>query len=128
MGAPDIIIELRRAGCSIRADGEYLDISPAENVPSDMLQQLKQHKRQILAALELEQQSEARRKKVLTMLAADTGLQRAVHADMHSDPDNVILAIAIRDVATFEMKVPKANYDRGQLLTLVDKSGANDLH
>lgn len=128
MGAPDLIIELRKTGCSIRADGDYLDISPAESVPPDLLQQLKQYKSQILAALQLEQQQKGRREKVLAMLAADPELERAVHADTESDPDNAILAIAIRHVATFEMKVSKASYDPWQLLALVDKAVAGDTH
>lgn len=127
MGAPDLIIQLRKTGCTIRADGDYLDIFPAENVPPDLLKRLKQYKPQILAALQHEQQQEVRRQKVLAMLAADPALRRAVHADMGSDPDNAILTIAIRHVASFEMKVSKANYDSWQL-ALVSKAGAGNTH
>src|SRR3989338_7288990 len=120
MGAPDLIFELRSNGYSIKADGRYLDISPADDLPDELVQQLKQHKPEILTALQLEQQQEARREKVLAMLDTDPKLKRAIHADTDSDRNNVILAIAIRHVATCEMLVPKAKYDAWQLLALVE--------
>ena len=64
MGAPDLIFELRRKGYSIRADGGYLDISPADNLPPELVQQLKQSKVEILTEL----QREARRQQVITEL------------------------------------------------------------
>lgn len=128
MGAPDLILQLRQAGYSISADGNYLDISPADNLSPDLLQQLKQHKPEILAALRLEQQREARREKVLAMLAADPNMKRAIYVDTDSDPENAILAIAIRHTATFEMQVPRANFDPWQLLALIDKTGVDDVH
>jgi hypothetical protein len=128
MGAPDLILQLRKAGYSIRADGNYLDISPADDLPSDLIHQLKQHKPQILAALHLEQQQELRRKSALALLTSDPNMKRAIHVDSDSDPDNVILAIAIRHLATFEMQVPKANFDPWQLLALIDKTGMDDVH
>lgn len=127
MGARDLIVELRSAGYSIRAAGEYLDITPAENVSSKLLQQLRQHKPDVLAILQLEQQ-EMRREKVLAMLATDLEQKRAVYVDTNTDPDNAILAIAIRYVATFEMKVSKANYDPWQLVALLDKAGTCHIH
>ena len=54
MGAPDLICELRRKGYEIRADGGYLDISPADNLPPDLVQQLKQSKAEILTELQRE--------------------------------------------------------------------------
>ena len=128
MGAPDLIFELRNAGYSIKADGRYLDISPADDLPDELVQQLKQSKAEILVALKLEQQQETRRQKALAMLDTDPAIKRAIHADTDSDPDNVILAIAIRHVATCEMLVPKAKYDAWQLFALVDKAGADHVH
>ncbi|MEP6605674.1 MAG: hypothetical protein ABJA60_06105 [Nitrosospira sp.] len=128
MGAPDLIVGLRNAGYSIKADKGYLDISPANNLPSDLLQQLKQHKPEILAVLRLEQQQEVRREKVVGMLESDPELRRAFYADAESDPENVILTVAIRHIATCEMLIPKANYDPWQLLALVDKAGVDHVH
>jgi len=65
----------------------------------------------------------ARRQKILTMLDENPGVPRAVHTDTQNDPDNVILTIAIRDLATFEMLIPKARYEPWQFMTMLDKAG-----
>ena len=53
MGAPDLIFQLRNSGYSIRVDGSYLDISPAE-LPPELVQQLKHNKTEILCVLHRE--------------------------------------------------------------------------
>ena len=69
---------------------------------------------------------ESRRKKVLAMLKAAPEINRAIYPDTESDKENVILAIAVRHVATFEMLVPKARYDPWQLMQLMNS--AKGLH
>ena len=128
MGAPDLIFELRSKGYSIQVDGCYLDISPANNLPPELVQQLKQSKTEILASLKLEQQQEARRQKVIAMLEAAPGTQRATYADTNSDPHNVILTVAVRNLATCEMLIPKAKYDAWQLLELIERCGVQNAH
>ena len=124
MGAPDLIFELRRKGYSIRADGGYLDISPADNLPSDLVQQLKQGKAEILAELQREVRAEWRRQKVIAMLEAAPGTQRAIYTDTDSDPHNVILTVAVRACQqTCEMLIPKTKYDPWRLLELVERHG-----
>lgn len=71
---------------------------------------------------------EARRQKVLAMLDADPDKQRAIFADTTSEPENVILAIAVRHFATFEMLVPKAKYDPWQLLNILDRHEIQSTH
>jgi len=56
MGAPDLIFELRRKGYSIVADGGYLDISPADDLSPEFVQQLKHSKSEILCALHREEE------------------------------------------------------------------------
>ena len=56
MGAPDLIFELRRKGYSIVADGVYLDISPADDLSPEFVQQLKHSKSEILCALHREEE------------------------------------------------------------------------
>lgn len=112
MNAPDLIFELRRKGNSIRADGNYLDISPAD-LPPDVVQTIRQSKAEILAEL----RREARRQKVIAMLEADPGTQRAIYTDTDSDPCNVILTVAVRACQqTCELLIPKAKYDAWRLL------------
>jgi hypothetical protein len=118
MGAPDLIFELRCKGCSIRADGGYLDISPADNLPPEFVQQLKQSKAEILTELH----RETRRQKVIAMLEAAPGMPRAVYTDTTSDPHNIILAVAVRSCQqTCEMLIPKAKYDQWRLLELIER-------
>jgi hypothetical protein len=66
---------------------------------------------------------EARRHKVLKLLEAAPETQRAILSDIHSDPDQVILTIAVRHVAVAEMTIAKANYDPFLLLELVEQYG-----
>ena len=68
-----------------------------------------------------DRQREARRQKVIAMLEAAPDTQRAIYPDTDSDPLNVILAIAIRHVATCEMLIPKAKYDPWRLLELIER-------
>ena len=124
MGAPDLIFELRRKGYSIQADGDYLDISPADNLPDELVQQLRESKPEILTEL----QRETRRQKVIAMLEAAPETPRAIYTDTASDPHNVILTIAVRDVETCEMLIPKAKYDPWRLLEMVERHGAQNVH
>lgn len=124
MGAPDLIFKLRNSGHSIKADGNYLDISPASNLPPELVRQLKQSKAEILAVLKLEQQQEARRQKVIAMLETAPDTQRAIHTDTESNPDNIILTVAVRHVATYEMLIPRGKYNPWGLLALVENMGA----
>lgn len=124
MGAPDLILELRRNGYSIRADGGYLDISPADNLPPELVQQLKQRKTEIL----IELQREARRGKAIAMLEAAPNTQRAIHTDINSDPHNVILTVAVRNLATCEMLIPISKYDPWRLLELIEQHGVHNVH
>lgn len=125
MGAPDLIFELRRNGYSIMADGGILDISPADNIPPELVKAIRQSKAEILTELQREARAEWRRQKVIAMLEAIPDTQRAIYADTDSDPHNVILTVAVRACQqTCEMLIPKAKYDPRKLLELVERHGA----
>lgn len=66
---------------------------------------------------------EARRLKVLALLQSNPESARVVIADADSNPNNIILTIALRDVATFEMLVDRAKFDPIEFLDLL---GAQD--
>ena len=72
-----------------------------------------------------DRQRETRRQKVIAMLEAAPGTQRAVFVDTDSDPHKVILAVAVRHPtpATCEMLIPKAKYDPWRLLELIERHG-----
>ena len=125
MGDHDLIFELRRKGYSIRADGGYLDISPADNLPPELVKTIRQSKAEILTELQREARTEWRRQKVIAMLEAAPGTQRAIYADTDSDPHNVILTVAVRACQqTCELLIPKAKYDPWRLLELIERHGA----
>lgn len=117
MEACEIIEYLREQNFTVKADGDYLELSPPEKITEELIQRLKKHKPAIIAELKREE----RCNKVLSMLADNPDIQRAFVTDTESDPDNVILTIAIRDQCTFEMTIPKTRYDSFMLLELISK-------
>jgi len=117
MNAIEIIEYLREQNFIVKADGDFLELSPPEKITEELIQRLRQHKPAILAELKKEQ----RCKRVLDILSDRPDSQRAITSDLSSDPDNVILTIAIRDQYTFEMQIPKDKYDAFSLLELIEK-------
>jgi hypothetical protein len=61
-----------------------------------------------------------RRQKVLNMLAENPDKKRAYITNTETDSDNVILTIAIRGTATFEIPIPKIKYDPFLLMEIID--------
>lgn len=117
MEACEIIEYLRDQDFTVKADGDYLELSPPEKITSELIQRLRKHKPAILAELKREE----RHANVLAILADNPETKRAILPDTETDPDNVILTIAIRDQYTFEMQIPKHRYDPFMLLELINK-------
>jgi hypothetical protein len=65
--------------------------------------------------------AEARRQRVLTMLRDNPGTFYAALTDDTSDPDAVILTLAIRGRASCELLIPRDRYDGVLLLDLIEK-------
>ena len=118
MEPTEIIEYLREQNFSVKADGEYLELSPPEKITDELIKRLRKHKPAILAELKREE----RRLKVLAILVENPETRRAFITDLGTDPDNVILTIAIRDQFSFEMQIPKQRYDPFILLELIEKS------
>jgi hypothetical protein len=68
--------------------------------------------------------AEARRQRVLDMLAEHPTIQYAMVTDTESEPDYVIVTLAIRGRATCDLHIPKDLYDGTLLLDLIEKHGA----
>lgn len=103
-------------------EGVLLALSPSGRIsakgnPSVLdrwLPELKQHKEQIISELQLEK----RRAKILSILRNNPEVNYAIDVvDPNSDP--VLISVGIREVATFEMTIPKKYYDPFSLLELV---------
>jgi hypothetical protein len=67
--------------------------------------------------------AEARRQQVLELLAANLSKRLALVTDTKSDPEAVILALAIRGQATCEFRIPRHKYDGLLLLDLIERYG-----
>lgn len=67
--------------------------------------------------------AEARRQRVLAMLAERPGIRYAVLTDTEADSEAAILALAIRGVGTCELRIPREKYDPFLLLELIERHG-----
>lgn len=117
MEAIEIIEYLREQNFTVKADGDFLELSPPEKITDELIQRLRKYKPAILAELK----RESRRLKVLAMLAENPDSQRAIITDLNCDPGSVILTIAIRNQYAFEMQVPKRHFDPFLMLGLIEK-------
>ena len=63
---------------------------------------------------------EARRQRVLAMLAERPGIRYAVVVD-NPDADPVIVALGIRGQATCELRIPREKFDPFLLLDLIER-------
>jgi hypothetical protein len=67
--------------------------------------------------------AETRRLRVLAMLAERPSIRYAVLTDTQADPEVVIVTLAIRNVGTCELRIPRQKYDGVLLLELVERHG-----
>lgn len=66
---------------------------------------------------------QARRQRVLVLLTAHPSVRYALVTDTESDPEAVVLALAIRGQATCEFCIPRDKYDGFLLLDLLNRYG-----
>src|SRR5262245_6852440 len=120
MGAPDVLARLAAAGIKVKPlpDGRVW-AEPAVLLTDDLRDLVRQHRAELLAVLA----AEARRQKVLDMLDANRTARYAVTADAETDPEAVIVALAIRGRATCEIRIPRDKYDGTLLLDLIERHG-----
>ena len=129
MGAPDILGLLAARGVTIRPrpDGN-LEVSPRRLLTDETRRLIREHKAellQVLAAGSLpDLAAEARRQRVLAMLAENPSARYALVTDLESDPEAVILTLAIRGQATCELRIPREKYDGTLLLDLIERHSA----
>lgn len=105
-------------------EGVQLTLSPSGSISAKgdqstiarWLPAIKQSKAAIIAELQLER----RRASVLTMLRENPGIRYAIEV-LDADTDPVVVSIGIRNVASFEMNIPKAYYDAFALQELIEK-------
>ena len=101
-------------GVSFRLDGGKLVADSDRPLTDDDRQFIRNHRGEILAEVERRR----RRDEVLMMLADNPGVKYAYATDTGGDP--IIIAIAIRGLATFEMNIPADRYDPFRILALFE--------
>ena len=128
MSVSSLIADLSRQDVQLWMQDEQLHFdAPKGVVTEDVLTQLRQNKPEILkyltersARLPLtkpiespdQSKAEERRQQLHQRMAADDqGKKYFCLSDTEADPEFVILAMAIRGVATFEMRIPREKYD-----------------
>ena len=128
--AAELIETLAQQGVDLRADGDQLIVrAPKGSVAPETMETLKERKAEVMAELAEPPDVKARRLKVLRMLAEDDQPRKYYWAtDDKAHPEFVFLTLAIRDVGTCEMSIPKEKYDPFLLMEILDKqtrSGAD---
>ena len=122
------------------ADGVNLALSPAGTIKATgegaavnrWLPVIREHKPGIVTALQEtggveplpDPATEARRQRVLELLAANTSARYALVTDSECDPEAVLLTLAIRGRATCELRIPREKYDPFLLLGLIERHGS----
>ncbi len=73
----ELIEALKAKGVTVKADGDFIELSPVEKITEELIQRLRTHKPTILAELKREKRHE----KVLRMLANRPGSQQTFITD-----------------------------------------------
>jgi hypothetical protein len=101
-------------GVAFRLDGERLVADSARPLTDDDRKFIVDHKAQLIAEL----MRQRRREAVLAMLADNPDINYAYSVDDTNDP--VIVACAVRGIATCELSIPAARYDAARFLAFID--------
>jgi len=116
MRAAEIIRDAMMDGVNLALSGSgKIKASGNREALDRWISLISEHKLAILEAV--------RRQKVIAMLEAAPGTQRAIYVDDASDPENITLTIAVRHPAgaTCEMLIPRSKYDSWKFLELLER-------
>ena len=128
MGAPDLLHALQGQGLTVWAKGDRLLVAPKARITDETRRLIREHKAELLKTLATDPMpdpaAEARRGRVLELLADHPTARYAVLTDTQADPEAVLLTLAIRGQATCELRIPRDRYDPFLLLDLIERHGA----
>ena len=126
-----MLARLHEAGLHVHIDGDELVVRTPKSLTDNQLRFLRARKPEIVAELSrrvnqaaerTRKHQEARRQRVLDQLAADPTLSYAYEIDAGSHPNFIIMAVAIRDVGSFELSINRERFDPFDILAfLVDQ-------
>lgn len=125
MGAPDLLARLAAAGIRLTlVPDARIRAEPREELTDELRELIRDHRAELLRVLSAEApRTQARRQRVLDLLAANPEATYATVTDMQADPDAVILALAMRGQASCELRIPRAKWDGTLFLDLMDRHG-----
>jgi hypothetical protein len=135
MGAPDLLARLSALGIRLTREGDTIRATPRSVLTDEARALIREHKSELLESLTgadyapPDAVAEARRHRVLAMLAGRPDTRYAALTDTEANPEAVILALAIRGVppdgsaVTCELAIPREKYDAFLLLKLVERHG-----
>ena len=79
--------------------------------------------RAMASAIPLPPMIEARRQRVLAMLAENPGTRLALVTDTQAEPESVIVTVGVRDKGTADLRIPRERYDGLKVLALIESIG-----
>jgi len=122
MGASDLLERLTLAGVRLSVLGpDQLAAEPRAALTDELRALIRTNKSALLAALaRLEPGRGIRQQRALTKLADSPDLKRVAIFDIEANPTAVICTLAIRDVGTCELTIPRDKYDPWLLLHALD--------
>jgi hypothetical protein len=129
MSVADLIRAIHWHGGHVTVDGDDLHLSAPQPLPADLVDQIRKHKMELLHYLNKDaantddsdaDAAETRRQMVLAMLKENPGITYAITNDTEIEAVAVIITLAIRDKATYELRIPKAKYDAFALLRVIE--------
>lgn len=126
MGAPDLLTHLSTLGIRLTPDGDLIRAAPRSALTDETRKLIREHKAELLAVLVNplpDPGTEARRQRVHELLAANPSARYALVTDLESDPEAVILTLAIRGRATCELRIPREKWDGVLFLDLLERHG-----
>jgi len=125
MFAADLFTSLSGQGYIFGRDGEHLVVD-GPPLTDDLSALIRKNKAELLELLELRRvaEREERRRKLFQMMAEDDQPKKQKHywlTDTEANLEFVILALAIPDVCTCELLIPRERYDPFLLLESIGK-------
>lgn len=112
MNTRDLITHIQDSGFCIDCDDSGLLVSPADQLTEELKQLIRENKPAILAELHTQ--------RVLEEALSESEKKYSVLVtDASTDP--VLVKVGIRGIGTFDMEIPKANYDGLALLEVVEQ-------
>ena len=127
MGASDLVGYLTLAGVRLSLIApDRLAAEPKGTLTDELRAFIRANKAALIEALKTTDRGwERRRKRVLAKLEAEPGMARVAILDAGADRDAVICTVAIRNVGTCELRVPRDRFDPWLFQEALSRTEAN---